>query len=82
MFRKKLNGEGSCTAIKKNKSILNLCYVITFALLILIHGIIRFSGFTKAFGYTTIVYLKKDILKRAGMLCGWTGFCGHVTQEN
>lgn len=39
-----------------------------FALLILIHGLIHFMGFVKAFGYGTMAQLTKSISKPAGML--------------
>ena len=39
-----------------------------FALLILIHGLIHFMGFAKAFGYGNISQLSKDISRSAGFL--------------
>jgi hypothetical protein len=39
-----------------------------FAVIILMHGLIHFMGFAKAFGYGNITQLTKDISKSAGLL--------------
>ena len=45
-----------------------------FALIVLLHGLIHFMGFAKAFGYGNITQLTKEISKPAGMLWLLTAF--------